>query len=289
MAAPAIRCSVSASMSAASTTMGPREVLTNRAEGFIKANSAAADEPPGAGAQHQVNGNHVGQAQQLLFRYQPCPGCRGALRGEILTPGDDVHAERQADPRNVRAHVAQADDAECLAGHVIAHAALPAAGAQRGGLREEMARAAEDERPRQLDGGARGVARMNHRDAPLLGRGDVDRGVARPGRGDQFQPRQTLDHGARQGCPLPHDAHHLVRPQSFNHRIGVIQMIAKHIDARSRQYRRPVGELERDSLIVIEHRDRGFRCHGARAAARSRIGRASDVRLASSTSSRKAR
>ena len=70
----------------------------------------------------------------------------GALVGEVLAPGDDVHAEGLPDAGDLAAQPAEADDAEPGAGEVGADGLLPAAGADGGVLL------------RDVPGGARGSA-----------------------------------------------------------------------------------------------------------------------------------
>ena len=75
MAAPAIFLSLSAATRSASTTIGPLDVLTSRADGFISVNSVAGlMVASGATAQNQVDRHHIGFLEQLLFGHQlVCP------------------------------------------------------------------------------------------------------------------------------------------------------------------------------------------------------------------------
>ena len=64
----------------------------------------------------------------LPTRTAPPPGLR---RGQVRTPGDDLHFERERVAGETRAKAAEPDDAERFAGeaHADGHAALETAGA----------------------------------------------------------------------------------------------------------------------------------------------------------------
>ena len=103
----------------------------------------------------------------------------GALVGEVLAPGDDVHAERLTDPRDLAAQPAEADDAEPGAGEVAADGLLPAAGADGGVLLGDVPRDREDQRPGELGGGRSAWTPVPQTVMPCsVAAGDVDRLVA---------------------------------------------------------------------------------------------------------------
>ncbi|MEI9986834.1 MAG: hypothetical protein WDN69_28930 [Aliidongia sp.] len=63
-----MRRSVRAAINAASSRIGPREVLTSHASGFISASSAPLTSPAGPLAQHKMDGQEIRPAEQRLFR-----------------------------------------------------------------------------------------------------------------------------------------------------------------------------------------------------------------------------
>src|SRR5271163_402969 len=84
MAAPAILWALSAAIRSASTTIGPRDVFTRRAVGFMSANSGAPTRPRPI-AEADVDGNDVRSPEQLLLRDQLGAHFRCALGRQILT------------------------------------------------------------------------------------------------------------------------------------------------------------------------------------------------------------
>src|SRR5271157_1910973 len=144
-------------------------------------------------AQNEVYRQDVSAAEEFLLGDEPRSACLCLVGREVLTPGDYFHAEREADSRNLRADVAEAENAERLAVETVAHRELPAAGAQMCVFQGDLTRARKDESPGHLDGGACIVSRMRYHDASL-GRGlHIDGRVARTGRCDQLQSRQAPD------------------------------------------------------------------------------------------------
>ena len=86
--------------------------------------------------------------EQLVPLDPPDADLGGALVGEVLAPGDDVHAERLPDPGDLRPEPAEPDHAERGAGEVGADRLLPAAGADRGVLLRQVPGDGEDRAPR---------------------------------------------------------------------------------------------------------------------------------------------
>ena len=62
---------------------------------------------------------------------------------EVLAPGDHFHAEGEPDSRNLRANVAEAENAKRLAVETVAHRELPAAGAQMCVFQGDLTHAAQ--------------------------------------------------------------------------------------------------------------------------------------------------
>ena len=151
--APAIVPSCSASSSAASSTIGPREVLTRSAVGFMRRELARRRRARGcAVAEHEVDGDDVGAAEQLLLGHglaRRASAARSAVR--FWLQAIDVHAERAADAGHRAAEPAQPDDAErarrrarcrCVCCQPPARTAASSCGTCRGD--------GEDQRPGQL-------------------------------------------------------------------------------------------------------------------------------------------
>ena len=97
---------------------GPRLVLTRIAVGFMRPRSSAPISP-------RVRLDSSGwTVTTSAWRTAPPPHpagahLRGPLVGEVLAPGDDVHAEGEPDAGDLAALTAEADDAEPRAGEVV--------------------------------------------------------------------------------------------------------------------------------------------------------------------------
>ncbi len=126
----------------------------------------------------------------------------------------------------------ESNDAQRLAGQVIADGVLPAAAANRGGFGDEVARTRQNQRPGQFNRRAAEIAGVNHRDA-ARGRGlQIDGRVARTGGGDEFQVRQPLDQLGAQRRALAHHADDVIGKQPLHHGIRIGQMVAEYIHVR---------------------------------------------------------
>jgi hypothetical protein len=109
-----------------------------------------------------------------------------------------------------------------------------------------VARPGKDERPGHLDGGRRSVAGRGDANAALLDRHHVDRGVARPGRGDQLEPRKALDDLTRQRRSFPHHADRVEPQQPFDDRIRIVDVIVADGDFGPAGDGGPVRYVKRD-------------------------------------------
>src|SRR5215204_1430218 len=76
---------------------------------------------------HEVDGEHVGAREQFVLADERRAGGLGALGGEILAPGQDLHAEGAPDRRHARPELATHEDRERLAVQRRADGLLPAA------------------------------------------------------------------------------------------------------------------------------------------------------------------
>jgi hypothetical protein len=76
-----------------------------------------------------MDGQHVGAAEQFLFRHVGRPGLLGGFGRQVRTPRDDVHAERPADFGHPAADSPQPEHAQHGAAQLRTDRGLPAAGA----------------------------------------------------------------------------------------------------------------------------------------------------------------
>jgi hypothetical protein len=96
---------------------------------------------------------------------------------------------------------------------------------------------------------------------PRSGGGDVDRGVAQAGGDEELQIRQLLDHGAGERGALAHGADDLEALQRLDDVVPAAQMLVEHLDVEVACDLRPVGDFERNGLVVVEDRAAAAR-HG---------------------------
>src|SRR5439155_25133768 len=98
-----------------------------------------------------MDGDDIRLLEQLVLRDECGAHFSRALGREILAPCDYLHTEGVADPRHRTADIAETQDTERPPGHVITDRLLPSAPAQRRALGNEIAGAAQAQRPGQLD------------------------------------------------------------------------------------------------------------------------------------------
>src|SRR5258708_6860923 len=126
-----------------------------------------SDDAGGAIREHEMKADDVGGAEQILLRKVARAGLGRLLGGEVLAPGDHVHAENLAGRGDARADLSQADHAEALALQADAgrQAFVPAARAHVALAFRHVARRVDDEAPGELGSevGAVPGARVAHR------------------------------------------------------------------------------------------------------------------------------
>ncbi len=125
---------------------------------------------------------------------------------EILTPGNHLHPERKAHACDTCTDPPEPHDAQRLAVQTDTERLLPHAGAHSLGFGHEMARACQDQAPRQFDRRIGIVASFDDFDAARASGTDVDRCVSRAGRCDQLQSRQAAYDFRCQRRAFPHHA-----------------------------------------------------------------------------------
>src|SRR5713101_8724721 len=127
--------------------------------------------------------------EQYLLADESRAGGPGLLFGQVLAPGDHLHAEGETDARDLSSDIAQPDDPKAFASQVRAEARLPSAGPQREGLPVYAPHARQDKRPGELDGRSGIVARRGDRDAEIGGGLGLDRCVSGSCRSYQLKLR----------------------------------------------------------------------------------------------------
>src|SRR5258706_6774662 len=96
---------------------------------------------------------------------------------------------------------------------------------------------------------------MGNHDPAIGSRNDVDRGVSRSRRGNEFEIGKALNDVAGQRGPLAHDTNDVKRLQPLNDSVRIGEVVLKYGDLRSIAEHRPIGALKRYSLIVVQNSD----------------------------------
>ncbi len=91
------------------------------------------------------------------------------------------------------------------------------------------------------------------RDAALLGRLGVDRGIAHAGGDEEFQVGQRLDHLARKAGALAHGDDDLKTLERGDDLVGPAEMLIEDFEVDVALDLRPVGDLEHHVLIIVEN------------------------------------
>ncbi len=213
------------------------------------------DQAPGAVAQRQVYGDEVGALQQLFLR----PGERGAdlprpFLGEVLAPGDHLHAEGPAHLRDPAADLAQAQQAERPAVQVGAEGGLPGAvPAQAVRLGDDRAGEAEEQGPGEFDRRGGGAGRPADGDAVALGGGEVDHRVAHAGGDQQPEPGQPSERLRRERDPLAQGDDDVELREGVGHFVHRSQVSGEGDDVHVGGDGRPVGDGGGGGLEVLDH------------------------------------
>src|ERR1039458_2673094 len=147
--APAITRSRSAATSAASSTIGPREVLTRYPRGPSRASSAAPTRRAVRSERLARMDTMSALAKRSALVTSRAPHAR-ALAGEVLAPGDDVHVERARVLRHALPDAAQAQQAEGGAGKLATDGSLPSASPDKNILLRNVAGDRNDQAPGKL-------------------------------------------------------------------------------------------------------------------------------------------
>src|SRR6185503_13543589 len=117
----------------------------------------------------------------------------------------------------------------------------------------QPARRGDDQAPGQLHGGepSTGGACIAHRNSALLQRRGIEARRARAGEAHELEIGQLVDQRAAERRALAHQADDVEGLELLS-RVG--QRLVENLNLRARQ-RLPVGVLEREPLVVVEHRD----------------------------------
>ncbi len=148
-----------------------------------------------AGPAVDVQRDHVGLGQQLVEGVHPTGVAVGEPVGGVEE--DDPQPERLGDVGELGADVAVPDDAERAAADLVAagRRLVPDARVHLQRLLRQPPRQRDDLADDELDDAARvGVRRVEDRDAPLRGRGEVDLVGADAEAADRQQVRRPVEH-----------------------------------------------------------------------------------------------
>ena len=191
------------------------------------------------------------KSSSLSTRSAPCSRARSGV--EILAPGDRLHAHGGADPADLCAEIAEADEPKRLALEVKAERRLPAAaGAHRLELLAQMARQAKHQGDRDLGRRPARATRAADRDVVGLGGLQVDGGVALARGDQQLEVGELVEQRALEGRALAHDADHLEGGERAGGGFHIGQALVEDDDAVGLLELRPVGDAEGHVLIVVE-------------------------------------
>src|SRR3954469_12486376 len=219
-----------------------------------------ADEAAGPPGPQQVDGHDVRGGEQLVLLDATDADLGGALVGEVLAPGDDVHAEGDADAGDLGTEPAESDDAESPAREVAADGLLPATDAHGGVLLRDVAEGREDEAPGELGGGGRLRAGAADGDAQLGGGFDVDRLVPHAGGDEQLEVGQPFEDLAPEGGALAHRDDDVEDLEAGHEgvRVGDVVVELDHLDLL--RDLRPVAVVGGDALVVVQDGDAMHTC-----------------------------
>ena len=81
---------------------------------------------------------------------------------------------------------------------------------------------------------------------------DVDGRVAQPGRDEQPEVGQPLEHRSRERGPLPHGHDHVEAAQPLDQLVRIVDVVGERDDLQAGG---PLDDRRRDVLVVVEHRD----------------------------------
>ena len=219
-----------------------------------QAELAGADEAARALRQHDVDGDEVGLAEQVVLGDVADASLLAFLRREVLAPGDHLHAERLGDVGGTGAELAEPEHAERHAFEVGPDGRLPhCAGVQPRVLVADVAGQFEHQPDGDAGGRAAERAGAADRDAARLGRLGVDRGVARAGGDQELELGQRLDHLLRKAGALAHRDDDLEILKRRDDLVRAAEMLLEDLDVDLALELRPVGDLEDDVLIVVEN------------------------------------
>ena len=187
----------------------------------------------------------------MLTSLAPAAAARSAVR--LGTPGDQVHAERGADPRHFAAQAPQPEQAEILARELEAKRGLPFAVLPLGVvLGDDVAHAGQDQAPGQFRRAHAFEIGAAELDAVIGGGGLVDRGVAPPRGDQQFEIGQALEQRARKRRALAHQHHALEGVQPLRQRVEIEDVVGEGLHRRVGIEAFPIGEAHGALLIIVE-------------------------------------
>ncbi len=156
---------------------------------------------------------------------------------------------------DLRAKVAEPEEAQHLAFETGPDRRLPAAAFHGGVLFGDVADEGQDQAPGQLGGGGPLTAGAGDRDALRGGGGHVDRGVAHAGSDEQLEVGQPGEQGAREGRALAHGHDGFEGREAGRERVFVRDVVAEEVDVAAGRQALPVRHRLRDALVIVQNRD----------------------------------
>ena len=205
-----------------------------------------------------MDADEVRGGQQLVLRDHAHADRLAALRGQVLAPGDDVHAESQAQPGDPATEPAQPDDSESRSVQVGSHGGHPAPGSHAGQLGGKVTSRGEDQSPRQLGRSVGDPASAADDDAELITGVEIDRCVVPAGRDQKAEMWKPREKASAEGGPLAHGDDHREGCEPIRQSGFVVDVIRKDMQIDPTRKPRPRTEGLRHTLVVVEHghRDR---------------------------------
>jgi len=227
-----------ASISAASSTIGPRDVLIRIAPCFIIAMSGSPISPRerDESTKWMLTASESDKRVSLETKVAPAACARSAVRFSLQAMTVISNSlSRQADPSR--------------------QAFLKASGADIGVRGRDRPRRCQQQTQRQFGGGGRRApsAGVANRDAAGGACVHVERAIALTRDSQHAQPGEAVDERGRQRSALAHGEDNLEIRQLSDGIVLIVERLRKEDDLGARQQRRPIRAAACDSLPIVQH------------------------------------
>ena len=190
--------------------------------------------------------------EQIRLRNKFGATFSGPLERQVFAPGNNPLIEKVRDGGGPHAKPAQTNQAQGAPGQGPAHAGLPFTFAGRPVLLRQAADHGLDQGPDHFHRGFGAAQGTADDDAVLRRRRHIDGTVAHARGDQQFQVRQFFEQDAGKGRPLPHGGQDFKWRQAFGHCAQVSQIVIENSDFHISWQARPIRQLQRYPLIVIQ-------------------------------------